>query len=167
MGDDRVRGVTPLLLFILGVHLNLLTGEYKATSDDKGRILFPAKLRQSLGCDTLVVTAAFDKCLWFFTPSEWEDISSKLMAHSSPFSQKNRLVLRRFIAPAQEIPFDKAGRLAVPSSLREYASLQKDCIILGVNKYIELWDSKTYTQYLNDSDCDFQSATDELASLCF
>ncbi|MCI6827436.1 MAG: division/cell wall cluster transcriptional repressor MraZ, partial [Spirochaetia bacterium] len=122
--------------------MNLLTGEYKNTLDDKGRFLFPAKLRSALSSNVLIVTQAIvDRCLWLFTPEEWEKISSKLMDNASPFSAKNRLIMRSFISPAQEIEFDKAGRLSIPQSLREYASLSKDCIVLGVNKYLELWDS--------------------------
>ena len=122
--------------------MNLLTGEYKNTLDDKGRFLFPAKLRSALSSNGLIVTQAIvDRCLWLFTPEEWEKISSKLMDNASPFSAKNRLIMRSFISPAQEIEFDKAGRLSIPQSLREYASLSKDCIVLGVNKYLELWDS--------------------------
>ena len=114
--------------------MNLLTGEYKNTLDEKGRIMFPSKLRTGITSNVLVVTQSIDRCLWLFTPEEWENVSSKLMENSSPFSERNRLVMRRFIAPAQEIEFDKSGRLSLPQSLREYACLSKDCVILGVNK---------------------------------
>ena len=117
--------------------------------------------------NVLVVTQAFDRCLWLFTPEEWENISSKLMENASPFNEKNRLVLRRFIAPAQEIEFDKSGRLSIPQSLREYASLSKDCVILGVNKYMELWDAESYKAYLTESEDSFRSAAEELNAISF
>ncbi|MCI6323131.1 division/cell wall cluster transcriptional repressor MraZ [Treponema porcinum] len=147
--------------------MNLLTGEYRNTLDEKGRILFPTKLRTSMAGNVLVVTQAFDRCLWLFTPEEWENISSKLMENASPFNEKNRLVLRRFIAPAQEIEFDKSGRLSIPQSLREYASLSKDCVILGVNKYMELWDAESYKAYLTESEDSFRSAAEELNAISF
>ena len=145
--------------------MNLLTGEYKNTLDDKGRFLFPAKLRSS---NVLIVTQAIvDRCLWLFTPEEWEKISSKLMDNASPFSAKNRLIMRSFISPAQEIEFDKAGRLSIPQSLREYASLSKDCIVLGVNKYLELWDSSSYNAYLSENEANLLEASEELNSISF
>ncbi|MCI6180474.1 MAG: division/cell wall cluster transcriptional repressor MraZ [Treponema porcinum] len=147
--------------------MNLLTGEYRNTLDEKGRILFPTKLRTGMVGNVLVVTQAFDRCLWLFTPEEWENISSKLMENASPFNEKNRLVLRRFIAPAQEIEFDKSGRLSIPQSLREYASLSKDCVILGVNKYMELWDAESYKAYLTESEDSFRSAAEELNAISF
>ena len=148
--------------------MNLLTGEYKNTLDDKGRFLFPAKLRSALSSNVLIVTQAIvDRCLWLFTPEEWEKISSKLMDNASPFSAKNRLIMRSFISPAQEIEFDKAGRLSIPQSLREYASLSKDCIVLGVNKYLELWDSSSYNAYLSETEANLLEASEELNSISF
>ena len=148
--------------------MNLLTGEYKNTLDDKGRFLFPANLRSALSSNVLIVTQAIvDRCLWLFTPEEWEKISSKLMDNASPFSAKNRLIMRSFISPAQEIEFDKAGRLSIPQSLREYASLSKDCIVLGVNKYLELWDSSSYNAYLSENEANLLEASEELNSISF
>ena len=148
--------------------MNLLTGEYKNTLDDKGRFLFPAKLRSALSSNVLIVTQAIvDRCLWLFTPEEWEKISSKLMDNASPFSAKNRLIMRSFISPAQEIEFDKAGRLSIPQSLREYASLSKDCIVLRVNKYLELWDSSSYNAYLSENEANLLEASEELNSISF
>ncbi len=149
------------------MELNLLTGEYKNTLDEKGRISFPSKLRSAIAGNTLVCTQAMDHCLWLFTVEEWEKLSSKLMESSSPFNERNRLVLRRFIAPAQEIEFDKSGRISIPQSLREYANLSKDCVLLGVNKYVELWDLDSYKSYLTQTEDSFRSAAEELNGINF
>ncbi|MBQ9494432.1 MAG: division/cell wall cluster transcriptional repressor MraZ [Treponema sp.] len=147
--------------------MDMLTGEYRNTLDEKGRILFPSKLRTVLAGNVLIVTQALDRCLWLFTPEEWRVVSSKLMDSASPFSEKNRLVLRRFIAPAQELEFDRSGRISIPQSLREYASLSKECILLGVNKYIELWDAESYKAYLEQSENSFRDAAEELGGIIF
>lgn len=147
--------------------IGMLTGEYCNTLDEKGRILFPSKLRSELLGNTLVVTQALDHCLWLFTLEEWKNLSEKLMESASPFNAKNRLVLRRLIAPAQEVEFDKSGRLSIPQSLREYASLSKDCILLGIDKYIELWDAPTYRAYIEESEGSFQNAAEELNAISF
>ena len=147
--------------------MELLTGEYRNTLDEKGRILFPTRLRNELTGNVLILTQALDRCLWLFTPEEWKNLSGKIMESASPFNAQARLVLRRLIAPAQEVEFDKAGRLSIPQSLREYANLSKDCIVLGVNRYIELWDSTEYKTYLVETVDSFNEATDELSSICF
>jgi MraZ protein len=74
-------------------------------------------------------------------------------------------VQRRIIAPAQEVEVDKLGRIAVPQSLREFASLSKDCVILGISKYIEIWDAEAYRKYLEDNESEFLAAAEELGGL--
>ena len=149
--------------------MELLTGEYRNTLDEKGRILFPSKLRNELFGENeknvLIVTQSFDHCLWLYTLEEWKTLSSRIMETASPFSKQNRLVLRTLIAPAQEVELDKAGRLSIPQSLREYAGLSKDCVILGINKYMELWDAETYRRYLEENDEDLKDAAEALSSI--
>ena len=89
------------------------------------------------------------------------------MESASPFDAKNRLVLRRLIAPAQEVEFDKSGRLSIPQSLREYAGLTKDCVLLGIDKYIELWDSEAYEKYLAETESSFLDAAEGLNAIKF
>ena len=127
--------------------MELLTGEYRNTLDEKGRILFPSKLRTEITGNVLVITKAIDSCLWLYTPEEWKTLSDEIMRSSSPFDPKSKLVVRHLIAPAQEVEFDKSGRLSIPQSLRDYAGLSKDCVILGISKYMELWDASKYQEY--------------------
>ncbi len=147
--------------------MNLLTGEYRNTLDEKGRILFPSRLRSDVHDNVLIVTQALDHCLWLFTPEEWEKLSSKIMESASPFNPQNRLVLRRLIAPAQPVEFDKSGRLSIPQSLRMYASLDKECVLLGINKYIELWDAAIYQKYLEESESSYLEAAEALSTINF
>lgn len=147
--------------------MTLITGEYRNTLDEKGRILFPSRLRSELKETHLIITQALDGCLWLFTPDEWRGFSSKLMESASPFNSNSRSVLRRLVAPAQEIEFDKSGRLSIPQSLREYAGLEKDCVILGINKFIELWDAEKYKAYLDKTQDSFDEATEELSQIFF
>lgn len=146
--------------------MDKLTGEYKNTLDEKGRILFPARLRTELNENVLMITQGLDGCLWLYTLEEWKNFSEKLMQNASPFNPNSRLVLRHLIAPAQEVEFDKSGRLSIPQSLREYASLAKDCVILGINKYMELWDSAKYQAYLEETQLSYKEATETLNTIC-
>lgn len=143
----------------------LLTGEYRNTLDEKGRILFPSKLKASISCSMLVATLGFEKCLWLYEPEEWELVSKQVMENASIFSSKNRLVLRRLISPAQEIEIDRSNRLSIPQSLRDYAGLQKECVILGLSKYIEIWDAKNYETYIEQNKSILEEAAEELACI--
>lgn len=144
---------------------SLMTGEYNNTLDDKGRIMFPAKIRSCLPEQRLIITRGLDTCLWLFTLAGWKKLSDEIMEKSSIFNGKSRLVVRRIIAPAQEVEIDKNGRISIPQSLREYAELEKDCVILGLYKYFELWSEKKYESYLQESEPDFLKAAENLSEI--
>ncbi|HCM25257.1 MAG: cell division/cell wall cluster transcriptional repressor MraZ [Treponema sp. GWB1_62_6] len=145
--------------------MELLTGEFRNTLDDKGRVSLPSRMRSELPGNMLIITQGIDRCLWLFPPEQWKILSRKLMDTTSPFLARARLVQRRIIAPAQEVEIDKAGRLAIPQSLREFARLTKDCVILGIEKYVEIWDSDQYKAYWDENEAEFQAAAEELGSV--
>lgn len=144
-----------------------MTGEYKNTLDEKGRIMFPAKIRAELPDSNLVITRGVGDCLWIFTADKWKKFSDEIMKKASLFKAQSLLVMRRLIAPAQEIEIDKNGRISIPQSLRECAGLEKDCIILGLGKCFELWDLKQYEKYLKESEPDFSEAAEALGEIGF
>lgn len=144
-----------------------LTGEYFNTLDEKGRISFPAKIRSVLEGNSLVVTKSLDKCLWLFSSEDWEKIDNSIEEKSSLFSESSRLVSRHLRAPAVEVEFDKTGRLLISQPLREYAGLSKDCVILGLGNYIELWDAAAYKKYLDDNADSLVKAAEEMGAISF
>ena len=128
--------------------------------------MFPVRLRSELVGSTMVLTRGIDRCLWLFSPEQWKVLSDKVMESASLFQSQSRSVLRRLVAPAQEVEIDKAGRISIPQSLRDFAGLEKDCVFLGINKYFELWDSGEYDKYLEGSEADFREATEGLGNIC-
>ena len=145
--------------------MNLLTGEFRNSLDEKGRVSLPARLRGELPGTSFVLTQGVDKCLWLFPPEQWTALSKKLMDSTSLFQAKARLVQRRILAPAQEVEVDKLGTIPVPQSLREWAGLTKECVILGITKYIEIWDADEYRKYWDDNESEFRAAAEELGEL--
>ncbi|MFZ3110993.1 MAG: division/cell wall cluster transcriptional repressor MraZ [Rectinemataceae bacterium] len=145
--------------------MSILTGEFRNTLDEKGRLSLPARMRSELPGIELVLTQGVDQCLWLFPPQQWQELSQKLMASTSLFQAKSRLVQRRIIAPAQEVEIDRLGRISIPQSLREWAGLSRECVILGISKYIEIWSADEYRKYLEDNKDEFLSAAEELGGL--
>jgi len=142
--------------------MELVTGEFRNTLDDKGRLSLPARLRAGLPEGVLVVTQGVDRCLWLFTPERWNALSEQLFATTSLFHQQARLIQRRIIAPAQEVEVDKAGRIAIPQSLREYAGLSKDCVVLGITKRLEIWDADSYKAWIEATEAEFDAASETM-----
>ena len=145
--------------------MEMLIGEFKNTLDEKGRILFPVKLRSVLEEKELMVTQGLDHCLMLFTLNEWAALSQKILGSASLFNDQKRLVLRRFIAPAQKLEFDKTGRLSIHQSLREYSGLKGECTILGINKYMELWDTESYNEYLEKTESSYLQAAESMGDI--
>jgi MraZ protein len=140
----------------------MLTGEFRCSLDEKGRLLIPARMRAEVLGSMVVLTRGVENCLWFFAPEEWKTFSEKLIGSTSLFQEESRLIQRRMIAPAQETEIDKAGRIVVPPTLREYASLKKECIILGLQKYVEVWSEDSYQAYLDANEAKFKEAAEKL-----
>ena len=124
------------------------SGEYYNTLDEKGRIAFPAKLRSSLKNDLIWITKGMgnDKTLLIYSAENWEKTIVDLKEKLNIYNEKTRWLYRKFISPAREIPIDKNGRIAIPQSLRDHANLKKECVFLGMNTFIELWDIDTYRE---------------------
>ncbi len=123
------------------------TGEYNNTLDQKGRIALPSKLRAVMNSEIVWVTKGLgdEKSLLIYSQKYWEKTVNELKDKLSIYNKNTRWFYRRFISPAREVQIDKNGRIAIPQSLREYAGLKKECLFLGMNTVIELWDVDTYT----------------------
>ena len=120
----------------------MLTGEYQYTLDPKGRLNFPARLREELG-ERFVVTKGLDGCLFVYGMEEWQRILEKLK--ELPLSSARHL--QRFLASgAAEVEMDKQGRILLPPVLREYAALEKDIIVAGVISRAEIWSKSAWEQ---------------------
>ncbi len=145
--------------------MDLLIGEYRNTLYEKGRILFPSKLRAALTQDSLIIAKSLDKSLWLYTPEYWTELKTKLMENTSLFSRQGRLLRDRLLGMAQVVEFDKAGRISVPQILREYAGLTKDCVIIGVDRYVELWDAEEYRKNVEEFEPDVSAAAELLAGV--
>lgn len=118
-----------------------------STIDDKGRILLPIKLREVLADCPLTLTRGVEECLWLFPTSAWEIFAQQMSAGLSIFDADSRMIQRRILAPAQEVPLDAAGRIKLNPSLMQMAYLQKDCYLIGLGQYIEVWDAVRYQEY--------------------
>ena len=118
----------------------MLTGQYTHSIDAKGRVNFPAKLREELG-ERFIITRGLDNCLFVYSVDEWDQLAAKL--HELPIS-KSAPLNRFFCAGAAEAEPDKQGRVLLPAHLREYAGLDRDVTIAGVSNRAEIWDSERW-----------------------
>ncbi len=141
----------------------MFLGTHTPRLDDKGRLALPAKFRTELE-GGLVITKGQERCLFVFPMAEFSRITELL--RSAPVTQRSvRDYSRVFFASAShEVP-DGQGRITVPGQLREYAGLTKDCVVIGANSRVEVWDSAAWQNYLESTEQSFADAEEVLPGL--
>ena len=138
----------------------MLIGEYRHNIDDKGRIIIPAKFREEIGMK-FVVTRGLDGCLFVYAMDNWNKIVSKLQ--TLPFTKKDaRTFMRFFLSGATVCEFDKQGRINLSNSLIEYAGIQKECTIIGVNDRLEIWASEKLDAIMEENELNFSIIAENL-----
>lgn len=138
----------------------MFMGEFQHNIDVKGRIIVPAKFREGLG-ESFVVTRGLDTCLFVYPMSEWRILEDKLK--KLPLTKKDaRAFTRFFFSGAVECEIDKQGRINIPQPLRKYATLDKECVVIGVSNRIEFWSSEKWEDYFNDSEESFAEIAENL-----
>jgi len=138
-------------------------GEYHYNIDEKNRITIPAKFRSGLG-ESFIITRGLDNCLFVYSLVEWTNIINKYK--ELPNTKDARKFMRVFLSGAIECCTDKHGRVSLTSPLMEYATLKKECVIIGVNDRLEIWDSENWKKFMDDSS-DVSDIADNLFSTSF
>lgn len=127
----------------------MFMGEYHHNIDEKGRLIMPSRFRYDLG-ENFIVTRGIDSCLFVYPKETWNKLTSKLNELS--FTKKDvRSFQRFFLSAATLSEFDKQGRINIPTPLADYASLTKECVVIGVNDRIEIWSKENFDKFLNDN----------------
>jgi MraZ protein len=138
----------------------MFLGTHEPRLDEKGRLILPAKFREELA-GGLVITKGQERALYVFPAAEFARITQTL--REAPLTAKSaRDYMRVMFAGAHdEIP-DKQGRISIPHGLREYAGLEKECVVIGANTRVEIWDSKSWKSYLIDREKGFAEVSEEV-----
>ncbi|MEW5994050.1 MAG: division/cell wall cluster transcriptional repressor MraZ [Candidatus Zixiibacteriota bacterium] len=131
-------------------------GQYRTTLDDKGRVALPAKLRAVIGPakkplleGSLILTKGLEGCLSLFPEPEWESIQSRLS--TLPFTKRDfRYFSRWFYSMAAAVSPDRSGRILIPSHLIVEAGLKKELLVIGVNRWVEVWDPDRFQYFLKE-----------------
>ena len=135
-------------------------GEYHHSLDDKKRLIIPSKLREDLG-DYVIVTRGLEDCLFVYSQNAWNDIVNKLK--TLPFTKKDaRSFTRLFLSGATVCEFDKQGRITLKEPHTNYASLIKDCVIVGVNDRLEIWSKTNWDNYFFNNKESMSDVADHL-----
>ena len=139
-------------------------GEFEHTIDRKGRVIIPAKFRQALkthDVHTLFLTRGLDGCLFLFTEAEWRAAENKIK--QIPFTKgEGRKFNRLFFSGAVEVAPDGLGRLLVPKTLKDFAQIKQDIVIVGVSTRIEVWAKEKWQAFYDASRQTFEDVAERV-----
>lgn len=134
-------------------------GEYRHTIDKKGRIIIPAKFRDTLG-NNFYITRGLEGCLYVYSTSSWDIMMEQYK--QIPDTKEKRYFMRLFLSGAVDLEIDSQGRINVPTPLVEYAKLEKDCLIIGVDDHLEIWSKQEWENFVNQNEANFSEIADTL-----
>lgn len=121
----------------------MFLGEFEYKIDEKGRVPIPPKFRIELKKDGLVLTQGIDKCITAYTASEWKKLADSLTTGSVTRAKLRRLN-RAIFATAFNLRIDGQGRVALPITLRQFAGIEDEVVIVGANTCFELWNKELW-----------------------
>lgn len=141
----------------------MFMGEYQHGLDAKGRLIIPAKFREELG-EGAVITRGLDNCLFLFPKDEWFVLEEKLK--TLPLTKRDARQFVRFLfSGATECALDKQGRINIPQNLREFASIEKDAVVIGVSSRVEIWSKESWGSYVDVAQESFEEIAENIVDL--
>lgn len=123
-------------------------GDFETKSDEKGRIVLPAAFKRVMnagGDDRFVARKdLFEDCIVLFPYSEWEAELNRIREKLNAYNREHSRFLRDYFKGSAEVSLDANGRFLVPKRLMELAGIEREVILVGVDKKIEIWDKQRY-----------------------
>ncbi len=134
----------------------MFLGTHAPRLDEKGRLFLPAKYRDELSAG-VVITKGQGRCLYVFPQEEFARVTAALRPTEVTTKEVRDFGRVFFASASDEIP-DKQGRITVPATLRSYAGLDRDCVVIGMNTRLEIWDAEAWATYLAAQEDPFSNA---------
>ncbi len=124
-----------------------LTGTYQCSLDEKGRLTLPRALRDQLGgSETVLVSPGTDKCLWLTNSAHLERLDERL-EQSRANENDVRVFKRLYYAQTEKLTVNGEGRVSIPERMTQFADLQQEVVLVGIDDHFEVWDASRWRSY--------------------
>lgn len=125
----------------------MFLGEFKPNITEGNRIALPKKLRDQIEGSEVVLAKGFEKCVFIYARSDWS--KEWLKQVDNPITDLRTRELKRYVfSGACDVTLDDQGRFVLPQTLKTYAALDKELVIIGAYDHMELWDKKLWDEHI-------------------
>ncbi|OGC45851.1 division/cell wall cluster transcriptional repressor MraZ [candidate division WWE3 bacterium RIFCSPHIGHO2_12_FULL_38_15] len=132
----------------------MFLGEYQPNITEGSRIALPKKLRDQIRGEEVILLRGFEQCIFLYDKEDWVNEANKQI--ENPITDPKFRNLKRYLyANAAEMSIDAQGRVVLPSSLKNYAGIDKKSTVIGAGDHIEIWDTDIWNAHLEKISEDF------------
>ncbi len=141
----------------------MFLGRFAHNLDAKGRLAIPARFRAVLE-DGVVLTRGIDRCVTAYPMPVWNELAEKISALSM-IDPNARQFRRMMFAGAANLELDGQGRIVLSAALREFAEIDREVVVVGVNSSFEIWSPDRWREMEAVVDDDGEVIASHLAGL--
>ena len=123
----------------------MFSGMSNHSIDAKGRIVLPAKFREELGESFYLARGFGNECVQVLSKEQFNAISEKIQALPANKAMALQYV---FTASAVEVTPNAQGRVIIPQTLRDFAGLEGEALVIGMNTRLESWSKKKFDSFM-------------------
>ena len=96
-----------------------------------------------------LILAPYDNCIFAYPITEWEKVEGEIKRNSH--WNTDRLKFDRiFYSRMDSMEIDGQGRILLNPVLKDYASLEKEAVVVGASSRFEIWSRKRWDEYVQN-----------------
>lgn len=123
----------------------MFSGMSNHSIDSKGRIVLPAKFREELGSTFYLARGFGNRCIQAMSAEQFDSICAKILQLPA---DKAMALQYTFSATAVEVTPNAQGRVIIPQNLREFAGIDSEALVIGMNNRIEIWSNSKFDEFM-------------------
>ncbi len=127
--------------------MRMFLGEYTPNLTEGSRLALPKKLRDQISGDYVILARGFEHCIFGYDKEDWLKEAEKQVG--LPISDSRVRILKRYMfSGASDVELDSQGRFVIPPSLKDYAQIEGDMVVIGAGDHFELWNNQNWQEHL-------------------
>jgi MraZ protein len=128
---------------------NIYVGEHRRNTDEKGRVLLPAKWRfESDQNEIYIAIPSPSGCIIVYPPKMVEKLREKA-SNVSLGDKKGQKTLTKLFSRADQLTCDGQGRILLNQMLYAHGGLNREILMVGNFITFSIWDPARYEKYLS------------------